>query len=184
MSGLLPRVDLEVSDFKVVNAGGDTGLQHDQRIMVVANWSLYEGGRSLKLHAEKTARKDELFFRLDDTRRRLVQTLSGQYATLASLRDRLYSGYSEFDALKAALAAVSERMLSGNQSLLDLLDVYERAYQVRVRLVNLHAQEFGAAAQVIRNLYGSSNDSGTAGFRSPAAAEPAGSKGIRTGSGG
>ena len=159
LSGMLPRIDFEVSDFKVVNAGGDTGLQHDQRLMVVANWPLFEGGRSLKLHAERSARKEELASRLDDTRRRLVQTLSAQYATLASVRDRIYSGYAELEALKAALAAVSERMLSGNQSLLDLLDVYDRVYQVRVRIVNLHVQEFTSSSQIIRNIYGSgSND--------------------------
>ena len=156
---MLPRIDFEVSDFKVVNAGGDTGLQHDQRLMVVANWPLFEGGRSIKLHAERSARKEELANRLDDTRRRLVQALSAQYATLASVRDRIYSGYAELDALKAALAAVSERMLSGNQSLLDLLDVYDRVYQVRVRIVNLHVQEFTSSSQIIRNIYGSgSND--------------------------
>lgn len=157
LGSLVPRVDLEVSDFKVTNAGGDTGLQHDQRIMLVTNWAIFESGRSLKLHSERLARKDEAFYRLDDTRRRVVQTLSSQYATLTSVRDRIYSGYAELDALKSALIAVSERMLSGNQSLLDLLDVYDRAYQVRVRLVNLHAQEFISASQIIRNIYGRGN---------------------------
>ena len=117
-------------------------------LLVSATWSL-------KLHAERSARKEELANRLDDTRRRLVQALSAQYATLASVRDRIYSGYAELDALKAALAAVSERMLSGNQSLLDLLDVYDRVYQVRVRIVNLHVQEFTSSSQIIRNIYGS-----------------------------
>jgi adhesin transport system outer membrane protein len=88
-----------------------------------------------------------------------VQSLSAQYAALATVRDRIDLGYAEFEVLKSALAAVSERMLSGNQSLLDLLDVYERLFQARVRLVNLHVQEFAAASQIIRNIYGSgSND--------------------------
>ena len=155
LATLAHRVDLELSDFRVVNAGGDTGLQHDQRLMLVANWALYEGGRSLRLHDERSARRQESYYRLDDTRRRLIQTLSGQYAILASLRDRIFSGYAELDALKAALQAVSERMLSGNQSLLDLLDVYDRVYQVRVRLVNLHVQEFTSVARIIRNINGS-----------------------------
>lgn len=155
LATLAPRLDLEVSDFRVVNAGGDTGLQHDKRVMLVANWALYEGGRSLKLLDERSARKQEAYYRLDDTRRRLIQTLSGQYAILSSLRDRIFSGYAELKALNAALEAVSERMLSGNQSLLDMLDVYDRVYQVKVRLVTLHIQEFNSLARIIRNIHGS-----------------------------
>lgn len=49
---------------------------------------------------------------------------------------------------------MSKRMLSGNQSLLDLLDVYDRRYQARARLVNLHTQEMGAVAQVVRLVRG------------------------------
>jgi hypothetical protein len=45
---------------------------------------------------------------------------------------------------------MSKRMLSGNQSLLDLLDVYDRYYQARVRLVNLHILEMSTVAQVVR----------------------------------
>jgi hypothetical protein len=41
-------------------------------------------------------------------------------------------------------------MLSGNQSLLDLLDVYDRYYQVRSRLVSLHILEMSTVAQLIR----------------------------------
>jgi adhesin transport system outer membrane protein len=161
-TGMLPKVDLEMSDFRVTNAGGHTGLQNDQRLMVVVNWALFEGGRTLKLTDERQARKDEAVLRLDDSQRRLVQALSAQYAALAAVRDRIDLGYAEFEVLKSALAAVSERMLSGNQSLLDLLDVYERLYQARVRLVNLHVQEFTAASQIIRNIYGSGGTEPTA----------------------
>jgi adhesin transport system outer membrane protein len=47
---------------------------------------------------------------------------------------------------------MSERMLAGNTSLLDLLDVLERVYQTRSRLVTLHVQEISSAAQVGRYL--------------------------------
>ena len=167
MATFAPRLDLELSDFRVYNAGGETGLQRDKRVMLVANWSLYEGGRSLDLLDERAARYQETYYRLDDTRRRLVQTLSGQYAILQSLRDRIFSGHAELDALKAALSAMSERMVSGNQSLLDMLDVYDRAYQVRVRLVSLHIQEFSAVARIIRNLHGNQHLSPSATLAQP-----------------
>jgi len=45
-------------------------------------------------------------------------------------------------------------MLSGNQSLLDLLDVYDRFYQARARLVNLHILEMSTVTQLVRLTYG------------------------------
>ncbi|HQO16795.1 MAG TPA: hypothetical protein PLG02_07515, partial [Methylotenera sp.] len=41
-----------------------------------------------------------------------------------------------------------------NQSLLDMLDVYDRFYQARLRLVNLHTQEIAAVAQIARLVQG------------------------------
>jgi hypothetical protein len=45
-------------------------------------------------------------------------------------------------------------MLSGNQSLLDLLDVYDRYFQVRSRLISLHVLEMNTVAQLIRLTHG------------------------------
>jgi hypothetical protein len=45
-------------------------------------------------------------------------------------------------------------MLSGNQSLLDLLDVSDRHYQVRSRLVNLHTLELNTITQLVRLTHG------------------------------
>jgi adhesin transport system outer membrane protein len=56
--------------------------------------------------------------------------------------------------MAVAAEAMSKRMLSGNQSLLDLLDVYDRHYQAKVRLVNLHIQEMGSVAQIVRLVQG------------------------------
>ncbi|MDO9080435.1 MAG: hypothetical protein Q7U44_06500, partial [Desulfuromonadales bacterium] len=92
----------------------------------------------------------ELLYRLDDQRRRVVQTLSANYATLATTSARIASGYQELNSISTAAEAMSKRMLSGNQSLLDLLDVYDRHYQVRSRLVNLHILEMNTVAQLIR----------------------------------
>jgi adhesin transport system outer membrane protein len=50
---------------------------------------------------------------------------------------------------------MSKRMLSGNQSLLDLLDVYDRQYQVRSRLVSLHILELNTVTQLVRLTVGS-----------------------------
>lgn len=155
-SRFLPRFDLEYTDNYSLHAGGDrsnTG-QRDQRIMFVLNWNLFSGGGDYRYHNERSARYTELKYRLDDQRRRIVQGLSASYATLATTRERINSGYSELKSISTAAEAMSKRMLSGNQSLLDLLDVYDRHYQVRVRLVNLHILEMNTVAQVVRLVKG------------------------------
>jgi len=155
-SRFLPRLDLEYTDNFSLHAGGDTSAagQRDKRTMLVLNWNFFSGGGDIKYNDERSYRHAELRYRMDDQRRRIVQTLSAQYATITSTRERLAAGYKELKSISAAAEAMSKRMLSGNQSLLDLLDVYDRRYQARVRLVNLHTQEMGAVAQVVRLVRG------------------------------
>jgi adhesin transport system outer membrane protein len=152
----LPRVDAEYTDSWALHAGGDTSSsgQRDKRIMMVLNWSLFNGGSDYENHKERIARQRELLYRLDDQRRRVVQSLSANYATLATTRDRITSGYKELKSISVAAEAMSKRMLSGNQSLLDLLDVYDRLYQVRSRLVSLHILEMSTVSQLVRLTVG------------------------------
>jgi adhesin transport system outer membrane protein len=150
----MPRFDLEYSLNDSLHAGGASGSQRDQRLMLAMNWSLFNGGGDRKYADEKVARYNEIRYKLDDQRRRVLQTLTAQYATLEATRQRLASGYLELDSLSSAAKSVSTRMLSGNQSLLDVLDVYDRYYQSRTRLVTLHVQEIGSIAQIARLVQG------------------------------
>jgi len=158
----LPRVDAEYTENYSLHAGGNpsTSGQRDQRFMVVLNWSLFNGGSDYYNHVERTARHKELQYRLDDQRRRVVQSLTANYATLSTTRERIASGYQELKSISTAAEAMSKRMLSGNQSLLDLLDVYDRLYQVRSRLVSLHILEMSTVAQLVRLAYGTPGAAG------------------------
>lgn len=157
----LPRVDAEYTDTYSLHAGGDPSSsgQRDKRSMMVLNWNLLSGGGDYQNHLERSSRHQELLYRLDDQRRRVVQTLSANYATLATTSARIASGYQELNSISTAAEAMSKRMLSGNQSLLDLLDVYDRHYQVRSRLVNLHILEMNTVAQLIRLTRGAPDTS-------------------------
>ena len=152
----LPRVDAEYTDTYSLHAGGapSSDDQRDKRLMLVLNWELFSGGSDYNYHLEKVARHKELQYRLDDQRRSVVQALSANYAALASTRDRIKSGYQELESISIASEAMSKRMLSGNQSLLDLLDVYNQHYQVRARLVSLHTLEMNTVAQLARLTLG------------------------------
>jgi len=152
----LPRVDAEYTDSYSLHAGGDTSSsgQRDKRIMMVLNWALFSGGSDYENRVERMARHKELQYRLDDQRRRVIQALSANYATLATTRERIVSGYKELKSISTAAEAMSKRMLSGNQSLLDLLDVYDRFYQVRSRLLSLHILEMSTVTQLVRLTIG------------------------------
>jgi adhesin transport system outer membrane protein len=147
-----PRLDFEISDTKVTNAGGPVGLQHDHRAMVSMSWAVFSGGTDYYYHNERVAIQEEVRWRLDDQQRKLVQGVSTQYSQLEATRARLAAGYKELAAISEAARAMGERMLAGNTSLMDLLDVLERLYQTRSRMVALHAQELIAGAQLGRYL--------------------------------
>jgi adhesin transport system outer membrane protein len=150
----IPRLDLEYSNSDSVHAGGAVGDQHDQRLMLVMNWAIFNGGGDLKYNQEKASRYEEVKYRLDNQRRIVVQSLTAQYATLESTRSRIAAGYRELESISVAAKAMSKKMISGNQSLLDMLDVYDRYYQSRTRLVTLHTQEMNAVAQIARLVQG------------------------------
>ncbi len=156
-SKLLPRFDVEYTDSDILHAGGQLSGQADQRLMMVMNWSVFNGGSDMKLRDEKSARYMELSYRLDDQQRKVIQSLSAQYATLEATRSRILDGYRELESIATAAKAMSARMVSGNQSLLDMLDVYDRYYQARTRLVTLHIQEMTATAQIARLVQGMPN---------------------------
>jgi len=154
----LPKFNIEFSDIYSNHAGGAvdsfncSATQRDQRLMVVMNWNILNGGSDYNSYKEREAKYRELQYRLDDQRRRTTQSLSTNYGVLENVKERLTVGYNELKSISIAAEAMSKRMLSGNQSLLDLLDVYDRYYQARVRLVNLHILEMSTAAQTVRLL--------------------------------
>jgi adhesin transport system outer membrane protein len=152
----LPRFDLEYSDNYSLHAGGEPSArgQRDRRLMLVMNWNLFDSGRDYLHREERAARCRELALKIDGERRRVAQELSANYATLATTRKRIAAGYRELAAIAAAARAMSERMLSGNQSLLDLLEVYSRYYRVRSRLVSLHVLEMKTVARLVRLISG------------------------------
>lgn len=150
----LPRLDLEYTNSDSVHPGGQVGNQRDQRLMLVMNWSIFNGGSDIKLNQEKAARYEELKYRLDDQRRRIIQSITAQYAILEATRDRIAAGYRELDSISLAANAMSKKMISGNQSLLDMLDVYDRYFQARTKLITLHTQEMAAVAQIARLVQG------------------------------
>lgn len=150
----LPQFDAEYTDTYSERAGGSDQDQRDKRTMLVLNWNLFRGGKDIKIVRERVARYEETQYRLDDQRRRVVQALASNYSALKTTGQRLETGYQELESIATAAEAMSKRMLSGNQSLLDLLTVYDRYYKIRGRLIDLHVFEMNTVAQLVRLTVG------------------------------
>lgn len=150
----LPRFNAEYTDTYNDHAGGSDQDQRDRRTMLVMNWNLFRGGKDVNLVKERTARYREVQYRLDDQRRRVVQALAANYASLRTTTQRIKAGYEELESITTAAEAMSKRMISGNQSLLDLLDVYDRQFRARSRLIDLHVLEMKTVSQLIRLTIG------------------------------
>ncbi len=75
--------------------------------MLVLNASLFNGGSDYQYNNERSARYSELKYRMDDQRRRIVQELSSNYATLASIRERITVGYRELASISMAADAIA-----------------------------------------------------------------------------
>jgi adhesin transport system outer membrane protein len=150
----LPHLDMEYTDTYSLHAGGSSESQRDKRLMLVLNWNLVSGGKDIRHHDERLAKYNELKYRLDAQRRTVVQALAANYATLTTTSERIESGYEELKSISIAAEAMSKRMLSGNQSLLDLLTVYEHHYRVRSRLIDLHILEMNIVARLVRLIRG------------------------------
>ncbi|RMF44566.1 MAG: hypothetical protein D6751_08835 [Deltaproteobacteria bacterium] len=177
----LPRVDLEYTDSFSEHAGGaesDKG-QRDRRLMVVANWELVSGGGDIHRLAERRARIEELLYRLEDERLRVLEELAAGYSDLLTIRSRLDTGYQELRSVSTAARAMTSRMLSGNQSLLDLLDVLTQLHQARLRLVDLHVEELRTVADLVRLVFGTPEVPGSE--NSKATMEQSDSKGAHHG---
>jgi outer membrane protein TolC len=150
----LPSVDAEYTESYQDHASGSSTSKREKRTMLVMNWDIFSGGKDYKHNVERLAKYKELQYRLDDERRRVVQALAANHAELETTSERIASGYQELESISIAVEAMSKRMLSGDQSLLDLLTVYDNYYKLRSRLIKLHILEMNTAAELIRLTLG------------------------------
>jgi adhesin transport system outer membrane protein len=150
----MPSFDAEYTESYQDQASGSSQSKREKRTMLVMNWDIFSGGKDYKHNIERLARYKELQYRLDDERRRVVQALAANHADLKTTSERIASGYQELESISIAVEAMSKRMLSGDQSLLDLLTVYDNYYKLRSRLIKLHILEMNTAAELIRLTLG------------------------------
>lgn len=133
----LPRVELELSHNRAVNAGGIDSYSRDTKAQLVVNWSLLNGGTDLAQGRAAAARMREKQLLSDDLERKLGQDLEASYASLDAVAERFAALRDELLANRSVVDAFQAQLVGGNRPLLDVLDAYQRLHQSRLDLAQL-----------------------------------------------
>jgi adhesin transport system outer membrane protein len=147
----LPKVAVEVSHNRNVNAGGSASYLRDTKAMVVVTVPLLNGGTDYAQQRAVLAQREEKRARAEGVERRLLQEIDAAYANLDAVADRYRSVREELDANRAVVQAFQAQLTASNRSLLDVLDAYQRLYQSQLDLTALvvaEAQNHLKAAQL------------------------------------
>ena len=145
---VLPRVELELSHTRAVNAGGLEAYSRDTKAALVVNWSLLNGGTDLAQGRAAAARMREKQLLSDDLERKLQQDLDATYASLDAVAERYSALHDELLANRSVVDAFQAQLVGGNRPLLDVLDAYQRLHQSRLDLAQLVLGEVGNHAKV------------------------------------
>lgn len=149
---LIPRLDLEVGRAENRNPSGTTGLQVDERALVIVSWNLFNSGVDIAQAQAVAARRTEFMLRVENSERRLRQQLESSYSVLDSVRVRFEAVREEVIANRKVVDAFNEQLFATNRQLLDVLDAYQRFYQSKVDLTNLLVTEAQVQMQVAHLL--------------------------------
>ncbi|OYU82690.1 MAG: hypothetical protein CFE45_27060, partial [Burkholderiales bacterium PBB5] len=118
----LPKLEVELSHARAINAAGTDSYSRDTKAMLVINWSLLNGGTDLAQGRAAAARMREKQWQADDLERKLEQDLEATYASLDSVAERYTALREELVANRSVVEAFKAQLVGGNRPLLDMLD--------------------------------------------------------------
>lgn len=133
----LPRLSLELSHGRNVNAAGTESYFRDTKAMVVLTVPLVNGGTDLAQMRAGVAQRDEKNALALSVERKLLQELDAAYANLEAVAERYRSVSEELEADRAVVKAFQAQLTAANRSLLDVLDAYQRLYQTQLDMTAL-----------------------------------------------
>jgi adhesin transport system outer membrane protein len=130
----LPRLELELSHSRALNAAGTESVTRDTRLMLVMNIPLLNGGTDLAQSRAEAARFNELTAKASNVERKLIQEVRSAYDNLDAADLRFGSIRNELDANTRVVNAFRAQMVGASRSLLDVLDAYQRQHQSQLDL--------------------------------------------------
>ena len=140
-SKYLPRIELQGTHRRDINSGGTETEQIDNRVMLTATWSLFNGGADYSQARAAQLRGRSIELARASSVRKLGQELDVAYATLDGMQERFDAVSEEMASNAAVVDAFREQMVGGTRPLLDVLDAYQRLHQSRLDLTQLAVTE-------------------------------------------
>ena len=136
-SRFTPRISVELTHSRNVNAAGTESYYRETKAMVVVTLPLVNGGTDYAQTRAAVARREEQRARAENVERKLVQELDAAYVNLDAVHDRYASMLQEIASNRSVVAAFKDQLTASNRSLLDVLDAYQRFYQSRLDVTQL-----------------------------------------------
>jgi adhesin transport system outer membrane protein len=140
-SKYLPRLEVQGTHRRDVNSGGTEAMLRDNRVMLTATWSLFNGGVDHSQARAATLRGRSIELARASSVRKLGQELDVSYATLDGMQERFDAVSEEMASNAAVVDAFREQLVGGTRPLLDVLDAYQRLHQSRLDLTQLAVSE-------------------------------------------
>lgn len=140
-SKYLPRIELQGTHRRDINTGGTEAEQIDNRVMLTATWSLFNGGADYSQARAAQLRGRSIELARASSVRKLGQELDVAYATLDGMQERFDAVSEEMASNAAVVDAFREQLVGGTRPLLDVLDAYQRLHQSRLDLTQLAVTE-------------------------------------------
>jgi adhesin transport system outer membrane protein len=142
---LAPTLGVEYNHNDSYNAGGAAkgnpvdGLypsQKDNRLMLVAHWSL-SGGYDVLNGMAGEKRVSQAGFEASDSRLQLEQAVQASYTAVNAANARIDVVRNGVDANSKVVHEFEDQQDNGHRSLFDLLDAYEQLYNSRISLMRM-----------------------------------------------
>ena len=140
-SRFLPKIELQAMHRQDLNAAGTEVRNRDTRVMLMATWSLLNGGTDYAQAKSATYRSRSLGLQRASSLRKLGQEIDASYATLDAMQDRFAAVSEEMASNVTVVDAFRAQLVGGTRQLLDVLDAYQRLHQSRLDLAQLAISE-------------------------------------------
>ena len=137
----IPRLELQAMHRQDLNAAGTEVRNRDTRVMLMATWSLLNGGSDYAQAKSASFRSRSLGLQRASSLRKLGQEIDASYATLDAMQDRFSAVSEEMAANMTVVDAFRAQLVGGTRQLLDVLDAYQRLHQSRLDLAQLAISE-------------------------------------------
>uniref|UniRef100_UPI000D3D64E1 TolC family protein n=1 Tax=unclassified Variovorax TaxID=663243 RepID=UPI000D3D64E1 len=150
LANFSPVVKLELSDTKVLNAGGTAGWKRDQRTMVVMTMPLLSGGSDYFRQRAFLAKEEQYEAERLQAERTARQNLQIAFSGLATARQKIESLRQQRQAQERVVSAFDAQLRSTSRNLLDVFDAYQQYHQSQVELVHTSVQAVLLGQQILR----------------------------------